>query len=402
MLPLPDNPHDLALWLLESLGGVHHVGAGLWQGTLSQQWDFQRVVDEVDAQPNQLGGIHDEASRRIEFYPASAQVYETAEQFFAIGYNLRRVPQRFTVREIGYTHGSSAPVPALIENYLAAVKLCELLPKLADHTGANKTSLHFIKSHDAKIEVSLEYGADDLVALPSLERFETDYVGTDHHADQKRNIVRSSLLEVFKGKSRITLADLLCRFEEFMENVRSSYSMYVSEFSFEKVRAEVEKDNLDSTLKLNKTFSDIQNQLLALPVALVLVGGQMAQSNGLSLKNLVIWLGSVLFSVLMWMLIHNQRNAVKAIGDEIWLRWQKIEKQPADVAGKFKQSFEDLEVRQRKQDCLLRILSWVVGASLLFSTVVLVWYSYRPAVTDILTWGSDEIQRLRALAVAKQ
>ncbi|MDR7375473.1 hypothetical protein J2X19_000131 [Rhodoferax ferrireducens] len=43
-------------------------------------------------------------------------------------------------------------------------------------------------------------------------------------------------------------------------------------------------------MKLNKTLSEIQNQLLAMPVALVLVGGQMAPDTGLSIKNLVIWL----------------------------------------------------------------------------------------------------------------
>jgi hypothetical protein len=395
MHPLPTNPHDWALWLHESLDGAHHVGNGLWQGTLPAQWDFEQIREQVDAQQS-LGGVHDAQSRRIEFHPANVQVYQTTDQFFANQYHRRRVPRQFTIRELGYTHGRTAQSPALIANYLAAAKLFELLSRLADLTGGDGASLHFIKSHDAKIELVPDYGQTDLAALPSLGHFEDNYVITNHHAEQKRCIVRSALLEVFKGRRRVALSDVLARFEEIMDNVRSSYSMYMAEFSFEKVRAEIEKDNLDSTLKLNKTFSEIQNQLLALPVALVLVGGQMAQADGLSLKNVVIWLGSALFSGLMWMLIHNQRNAVRAIGDEIRLRRHKIDTQPSDVSSRFKRSFDDLEQRQDKQDGLLGVLVWVVLGSLLFSTAILVWYSYRDEVLVLAARVLAVIEHVKA------
>jgi hypothetical protein len=159
--------------------------------------------------------------------------------------------------------------------------------------------------------------------------------------------------------------------------------MYASEFSYEKVRAEVEKDNLDSMLKLNKTFSEIQNQLLALPVALVLVAGQMTAGSELTLKNFVLWAGALLFSILMWLLVHNQRNAVMAIEEEIDFRWQKIEKQPLAIKERFEGSFISLRKRKNKQDVLLKFLNCIVVVSLASSTLALYWHSTRPGSAGI-------------------
>ena len=104
----------------------------------------------------------------------------------------------------------------------------------------------------------------------------------------------------------------------------------------------------------------------------------MAPTSGLTLKNVVIWLGSVVSTILMWMLIANQRSAVAAIGAEIGLRWEKIEKQPPDVRARFTSGFDELQRRRSKQDRLLRLLRSVVLLSLAFSTGVLIWFSYEP------------------------
>ncbi len=376
-MPLfPNNPHDWALWLFENLEDVQHAGAAAWEGVLPKTWDFQKVVQQLEALPGSLAGLPDESTRKIEFHPASAKVYQSLEEFFSHPANLRGVPDHFTVRDLAYTHGALADKPEQIVNYLATVRLCRLLSSMADHLGNNGVSLHFIKSHDAKIEVKLEYRLQDLATLPSLDSFASNFVESTHHQDQKRNIVRSALLEVFKGSRVIALTDLIPRFEVLADSVRSSYAMYVAEFSFEKVRAEIEKDNLDSTLKLNKTLSDIQNQLLAVPVTLVLVGGQMLPESGYTIKNFVIWIGSLVFGWLMGLLITNQCHAVDAIREEIRLRKTKVDSQPNGIGEKFKKGFADLEKRGRSQVRTLWYLEIGVALSILFSTGLLVWFSY--------------------------
>ena len=379
---LPTTPHDWALWLFDELEGVQNCGDGLWQGALPKQFEFSQIAGEINAL-GRLGGVHDESSRRIEFYPFAAHVYPTISALLLK--NPGHIPARFTTRDLSYTHGVTTPVPETIRAYEASVQLWGLLTLFVDHVGNNGTLLYFIKTHDARLEVSLEYGVQDIVALPSLCQFQFDFVASSLHADQKKSIFRATLLDLFKGRPRAPFSEVIRQFEVFAQNVRSAYAMYASEFSYEKVRAEVEKDNLDSMLKLNKTFSEIQNQLLALPVALVLVAGQMTAGSELTLKNFVLWAGALLFSILMWLLVHNQRNEVMAIEEEIDFRWQKIEKQPLAIKERFEGSFKSLRKRKNKQDVLLKFLNYIVVVSLASSTLALYWHSTRPGSAGIVS-----------------
>lgn len=372
---LPTNSHDWALWLQENLEGVSPAGGTLWHGTLPRRFDFHEITNGVDAF-ERLRGVHDEHTRQIEFHPSRVGVYGSMDEL--IRSNRRRVPTQYTIRDLRYTSTSTASRPDLVVRYVDTVRLWDLLTRMADHVDQDGLALHFIKSHDSRIAISADYGQQDLIAIPSLNQFASEFVETEHHKDQKRSILRTALVERFKGQKKVLFAEVLPVFESILENVRSSYAMYVAEFSFEKVKAEVEKDNLESTLKLNKTFSEIQNQLLAIPVALVLVAGQITQSAGWTLKNVVIWLGSLVFAVLMFMLIHNQRNAISAVGEEIELRSLKIKKQPREISAKFEVGFEALRKRRRRQDVLLTVIGWLVGVSFAFSTAVLVWYSVAP------------------------
>lgn len=377
MRSLPTDPHDLVLLLIQSVTDQQPLDRGGVEGILPVDFDF----GAVDTALGKFGiaGLCNAADRRIVFYPTQANVYRSLSDLLAYPNNLTKVPSRFTILDLAYTHGNGAECSPSVMQYLSVVRLCSLLTKSADHTSSGGTELYFIKSHDAKVELRLQYRAGGLLALPALDTFAADFVESTHHQDQKRNIFRNALLETFKGSRTITVDDLLPKFDALIESIRSAYSMYVAEFSFEKVRAQVEKDNLDSTLKLNKTLSDIQNQLLAVPVAMILVGGQMTPESGLAVKNLVTWIGSLIFAWIMGLLITNQANAIEAIDEEVRLRKATIDAQPDDIAGKFKKGFSDLEKRVGEQTKTLRLLETGIAISIVFSTGLLIWFS-RPQI----------------------
>lgn len=354
----PEAPHDLAIWLLDKLEDVEHVGGSAWTGTLPSDYDFQDVVKKLD-RAGSLGGLCDDINRHIEFYPTSVGVYGTLSEFFSHAGNLRNVPSKFTIRELGYTSDTDTPSPPQIKHYLAAAKLCSLISEVSDHSSNTGNSQHFIKSHDAKIEVRLEYLPEHIQDLPSLASFEDDFIRSSHHQDQKRNIIRSTLLDLFKTKRCITIGELLPYFEEFVKNARSSYAMYTADFSYEKIRTEVEKQNLEDTVRLNKTVSEIQNQLLALPAALVLAGAGIDEKS--IMKTVAIWVGITIFGWIMWKLINNQKHSVSAINKEISVRKHRLAEQPEAVASRFSDAFIELERRVVEQTAVLNGIRWVVG-----------------------------------------
>ncbi|MEH8253860.1 hypothetical protein [Aeromonas veronii] len=141
------------------------------------------------------------------------------------------------------------------------------------------------------------------------------------------------------------------------------------------MKEQIEKEKLDAMMKLNKVFSDIQNQLLAIPAALILAGGQMVNENSWSTKNTSIWLGVVVMSIFMTMLIRNQRNTLQAVKQEIDQQWLQLAGKYHSVASRFNDSYKQLDSRCYHQEWLIKIISLLVSLSLFITTMLLLHYS---------------------------
>jgi hypothetical protein len=363
MQPLPNHPHDWALWLLDRLENVQQVESH-WEGTLPGEFDFDEVASAL---PEQLKGLLDPHSRRIEFHPEFGGVFQTIDELVN-GPRRRNPLPAFTVRGLNYTHGKTQPVPPAITNYLDTARLWQLLSASADYQ--LDQAVVFIKTFESKVEVRADYRAQDLCPLGGLSSFAAAYFESEHHKEQKRNIIRSSLLEVCKGELVVRLSDLLPRFDDFVERVKASYSLYTADFSFEKLRSEVDKQNVDDTLRLNKTLSDIQNQLLALPAALMLAGAGV-KDTVLS-TNLSIWIGVTVFIWVMHQLVKNQQSSIASIDQEILLRVEKVKEQPADVSRRVLPRFQSLQDRVISQKLVLRNIRRAVLLVWLVATVIVV------------------------------
>lgn len=372
-LPLPQTKHNLALWLVSVLTNQHKHGNSAVVGTLPIDYDFGAVDQALDGYS--IAGVCESSTRQIEFYPSWANVYSSIDELLTVPGNLGVAPAVFTLLDLNYTHGAGNAEPVGVTQYLHACRLYQLMRSVADLPDDGQNRMVFLQRHDAKLTLSLRYDKAQLLALTDLDEFASTFVDSTHHKDQKRTIIRTSLIELFKSESHIDFGQLLQRFEDFMERVRNAYAMYVAEFTFEKIRAEVEKDNLDSTVKLQKTITDIQNQLLAFPVAVFLAGVQMSSEPTLTIKNTVVWLGCIVFVGVTLMLISNQRYTITAIKREVELRYAKIEKLPVETKTPFQQALTDLKTHIGRQRSILNWLFYFVCGSALLSTGLLFWYS---------------------------
>lgn len=352
----PNNPHDCALWLFDQLEAI--TGAGdHWEGVVPKDCDFDAVAQAI---PQAVLISSDARSRRIEFAPKAGHVFQSMQELLE-GPWRRRVPATFTVRDLAYTHGRTALQPVPIQNYLDAVDLWAKLTGFAEYAKDNGTELLFIQSFDSKVWLTPDYGPDDLATLADWRSFAAQYFDDQHHRDQKRNIVRAALLEIFTDRVRAKLAELLRVYPDFVERVRSSYALYTNDFSFERLKSDVAKQNQEDTLRINKTFSDIQNQLLGLPAALLAAGA--GTKPGAWVANLTILLGVGLFAWFMRQLILNQCSSVDAIGAEINLRKKKVEEQPAEISKDVLALFDALTARVERQKRVLQQVSrgiWLV------------------------------------------
>ena len=285
-------------------------------------------------------------------------------------------PRRFYLADIDYLFTDRGTnIPDLVKGYLDASLFASTLNGISDHSLPLLPKAIFLQGE--KLELSLSYSSGDLIKLEGLDQFISDFVKAEIHKEQKATIIKGVLIEMLKNNEidKLTLSCLIKRFSEFLDRVNANYQLYVSEFSFEKIKEQVESEKFEFTLKLNKIFSDIQNQLLAVPIALVLVSSQMKMASGLSFLNMSIWCGVLVFGVFMSLLIRNQRSTLNAIKLEIDSQWHSIQAKHKYVAGRLGTHYYYLRRRQNSQYLFLMLVSLIVSVSIAVSTILLLYNS---------------------------
>lgn len=381
---LPPEPHDFALWLFDNLENAARVGeSSLWEGVLPARYDFASVEDHLENLPRSLAGACRSDERTIGFYPSNANVYEDIHELLGVASNRSRIPARFTVRDSGFTYPASSTndiVPESIAHYIDAVRLFSVLNGLAD---VRNGGLLFVASHEAQLTILPEFGHGDLNPLPSFPRFAAEFSNEGTHSDQKRSIIRSTLIEQFRPRRSVTLADILARFEAIAIDARHSLAMYMAEFSVAKVKGEVERQNLDDTISLNKTLADIQNQLLALPAAILLAGATIREEE--SLRNYAVLFGVIVFTIFVWILASNQKHSVDAIGTQIARRKSKVAQMPSGSNANILPLFKSLEGRVKRQNRTLYFIKLVVLIVVVATTLSVVNVSSDGAVLNALS-----------------
>lgn len=366
--PPPTDAHDLALWLLRTLSDVRQVSDGqMWAGQLPPEFNYEEVEARLE-QTRDIAGVLDERERRIEFYPARANVYPNMGDLLRVVANRKRAPARFTVVEYDFTfqdhNAAGRDVPQPIADYLQAVCLWGVLADLADVANNN---LLFISSHNAQVELRPDFEPESLVPLSELHSFAAEFSNLSIHSDQKRAIVRDTLIEQFKPRRSVVLGDVLQAFASIATSAKQSLALYMNEFSIAKIKAEVEKGNLEDTLSLNKTIADMQNQLLGLPVAILLAGATI--KVGECFRNYAVLVGVWVFCCFIWVLASNQRNSVDAIKSHVAARKRKVEKMPEDSRGDVLSMFDAINNRVSFQLLTLSAICIVVLVVALLSTV---------------------------------
>ena len=262
--------------------------------------------------------------------------------------------------------------------YKATLALIEVLREVADYADISiDGGLKLIFLNQTKLEIPVIYSAEDVRDVPKIKNLKDDIVGVNlSHQDQRKTIIKVVLNEMLASESlEMRFVELLKKFPDFLQRYKDSYELYVAEFSFEKVLEEVNSHKLDYSIKLNKVFSDIQNQLLAVPAALILIGSKLAPKGYIEWQNSLTLLGCIIFVLFMDMLIRNQYNSLQAVLDEINGQQQALIRRHPLLVGKFNDPYQELQKRHAHQKFLICVVDGLVGSMFLFCVVLYYWYS---------------------------
>ena len=382
------SPLDLTVRLCRALSAVKVDDSVLSGHTVELTPDLLDVLKRLERESHYMlpFGFDEESAVGKPFDVKEVSLPRLHKYFFAqtwqdllAHHDFRfSAPGDFYVLESDYYSKLDAG-DTLSRQYSDVISLIRFLEGVADVSQGHADQLTLFFLLNEKLDLSVEYDATDLCVLDGLDAFCDQFSASGEHCEQRKSIVKVVLLELLKSIPREQrFRHLLKIFDEFVKRSNDNLQLYVTNFSFERVKEQVEKNRLEYTLKLNKVFSEIQNQLLAVPAALLLIGTQLdAKSESLP-KNCLVIVGIFVFAWFMNMLLKNQCHSLTAIKAEISELKHELGLKDSALVDKLMPEYTKLDDRydQQKNAMLLvdGAVALVLGTCvLLFGRYVLLW-----------------------------
>jgi hypothetical protein len=292
-------------------------------------------------------------------------------------------PKRYYLIEERFANGD-VDIPAPVARYRQLLKFIEVLKECADYVDTSSKELIFLK--DGKFSIPVDYTVHQLmlVDLGKLERL-LGYFVDDTHKAQKLAILANSVLALTQINSvRKRFGTLLLEVSDLAAKFSDGYKIFIADFSYEKIRDKFEEAKVENSGKLHKIFSDIQNQLLAIPVATVIVATQMKTSGdkAADIGNTALLIGAWIFAILFLILWFNQIRTLLTLESEIKRQEKVLKNDFESVSVMFEDIFSPLYTRARNQKILLGFMIVLVAGGLIASHYFYFQISALPAATQ--------------------
>lgn len=289
---------------------------------------------------------------------------------------------KFYLRSDQWASFDASP-PEIVLRYRSSLCLISILSQCAAYLDKDNQELVFIEN--GRFSIPIIYESEDLefIDQSSVDRL-AERFGDCTHEDQKRAILSKTLHYNLSSTSPNDRFKALLRYlPEVIKNFDEGYRLFIANFSYDKIKDEVESAKLEELSKIHKTFSDIQNQILSIPVATVIVATQLKKTESYNLEfwvNTGVLIGVWIFAILTVLVIRNQSHTLTAIGDELARKKKKIESDYAAIRGVVDQSFASVELRLKRQRWAFRFVILIIVVGFLMAHVLYL------ALTDT-AWG---------------
>jgi len=340
------------------------------------------LVNEIYVEINDLSANEGQTAKASisaqQLKTQGLNVYWDWEDLLAYKPNITAVPDNFLIisEKIVYP---TEPTSNKTKHYKEICTLLNLLISNADHTNnlTKKIINDVVFLHKSRLEIPIAYnqkclgeGLDGISIIVALFKDQS-------HIEQKSSILKETLYSLLINVSKKDrLQYLLNNFGDFSKRLNENYQLFVSEFSFDDVRKEYEEKKRDYLTKLNDVFSSAQTKMLGVPIALALASLKLSAivDNITFWTNFFLALSITIYSVMMFMLITNQKHTLKALKNEYESQMARLKHQYADQYEQVKEILTDLNLRYDHQN---NCLSWfyVMTAALFILVLALFFWN---------------------------
>lgn len=249
--------------------------------------------------------------------------------------------------------------------------LVEHLESTAAIFDARKNILVFLR--DGRFDVPIKLHADAALSLDIevaqklIDALDRD----DGHASQRQEICATALIDLVSDKpENERFSYLLHHVDELNIRFQAGYRLFASSFSFEKIREQAQAIKVEYTGKIHKALSDIQGQLLGIPISTIVVATQFKEvgaTPGQVWINIAVFVGATIFCALLSIAIWNQYHTLSVLYDDLARQWAALRKENKEVADRLHSIFDKLNNRIIGHHIALVVIggiaffAWLVG-----------------------------------------
>ncbi|MNP08647.1 hypothetical protein D3C76_1007250 [compost metagenome] len=253
----------------------------------------------------------------------------------------------YYLREEGFFSQDERP-PVLVDKYREVLRFVGFLGESAHYLDSSKEELVFYK--DGRFVVPVSYGEAEirsfsLASFNLLERQLSDGL----HREQKLKLLGESLIEMLgsvPAKERFSY--LLNNVQDLYGRFVAGYNIFASDFTYEKAVAEVHAFKVDVITKIHKAITDIQAQVLGIPIATFVALSQLKKTVSLDAQfaaNTVIFLGVFIFCLLLTGFLVNQKTTLDTIDGEVSRQRKVFEKKFQENTSAYIDEFGKIDSR---------------------------------------------------------
>jgi len=204
--------------------------------------------------------------------------------------------------------------------YLRLQKLISFLKDISSYQNqaGGKLKLLFTKP-DMIGEINIDYNVNDFANFQlddSINDLRSQVLDCPDNEVRKR-LFSAELLNILKQDS-LDLNNVVSNWDKIKSSYNSSFQLYLSEFSFDKIKTSSTEYFHELTDRIHSTINKFSGYILAIPVAYILIIRFLDfEGQSIGKDTLLIVIGVLYFCLIWFVLLRNLTQAFQAIENDV-------------------------------------------------------------------------------------
>ncbi|MEP2056804.1 MAG: hypothetical protein ABJJ05_03300 [Maribacter litoralis] len=289
--------------------------------------------------------------------------YEDFKEFLGSNkYGLKN--EDFYIFDLDYHHNLSEE-NRKITNFLKIQSIISFLKKLSTYEKETKGLLElFFNKPDKICSIIFDYDEKEIINLSLIKSITNlnQHVFETSDKETRIRLFTNEMMNILSSKD-FQFKTVLENWDLINSSYRNSFQIYLSEFSFEKIKTSSQEYFHELTDRIYSTINKFSAYILAIPVAYILIlrffdfdGENFAKDSFLAV------IGLLYFIVIWFVLLNNLSKAFEAIENDIsnFIKRIRNEENLAEITESLENQKTKLIPNQKRKIILVRIVSIII------------------------------------------